>query len=252
MAMVEFSFICPTNNMEMFETNVSASLEKQSFRDYELICVDTQKKHFSAAADALNYGASQASGEYLVFLHHDIVIEDTEYLTKMHDFCKKNNFLIAGAAGVLRAPVLPQLRSKIYSNIVDGPEKRGFLPVDINSVTAAEAVDECFFVIPREVFEKRPFNHFFDTWHLYAVEYSLWAKEQGDNTVVILPFTLWHLSDGASVNQNYFDALNALRKIYRKPIICTMCFFPKNELLFRLRIIYLKLYLFYHFKRRIT
>lgn len=52
---------------------------------YELIGLDNQDGHFPSAAVALNYGANKASGDVLVFLHQDILFDNSSGLSSLTD-----------------------------------------------------------------------------------------------------------------------------------------------------------------------
>ena len=239
---MKLSFICPSNNPQMFNDNVVKSLDIQKNRDFELILVDTQKEHYTSAAAALNAGAARASGEYLVFLHHDIVFESADFIDELLDMIGRCKFLIGGVAGTIMGD--KPHSSKLLSNIDHGVENRRraaskvFLDAPpFTHPMPLETVDECLFVIPAEVFKKRNFPEFIPTWHLYAVEYCLWAYEQDmENPVMLLPVSLWHLSAGNSLNRNYYKALRRLRKIYNKDMITSVGAWPGTPFAFEHKI----------------
>ena len=54
------SIIVPVTNKEIYQTMLVNSLNKQSFRDFEIIEIDAKEKPFNNAAEALNYGVSLA------------------------------------------------------------------------------------------------------------------------------------------------------------------------------------------------
>ena len=245
---MRLSFICPSNNPEIFNENLVKSLDRQKNRDFELILVDTRKEHYSSAAAALNAGAARASGEYLVFLHHDIVLESDDFIDELLNMIDQNDFLIAGVAGAVRNGnrCVRRLRSNIFHGVGDRkrPAASTYYSDPVTEPIPVETLDECCFIISAEVFRKRPFPEFSATWHLYAVEYSLWAHEQDmENPVMLLPLHLWHLSPGSSMNQNYFTALHKLHKIYRKDIICSVGAWPAGFLRFEYRIMRRRIHL---------
>lgn len=209
------SFICASNNRNIFDECLGPSLERQRNRDFELILVDTIEQKYASAAEALNYGASQASGEYLVFLHQDICIEDSDFIDHLLGFLSQSDFYIAGIAGAIAGK--RSWRTATYTNIVHGADRHPAgrrLPGD--KIFFAETLDECLFIIPRDVFAQRQLADFAPTWHLYAVEYSLWANTKSSNSVVVFPLKLWHRSAAASFNADYYDALHVLIRIYRR------------------------------------
>ena len=239
---MRLSFICPSNNLKMFNENIVKSLDRQKNRDFELILVDTQKEHYSSAAAALNAGAARASGEYFVFLHHDIVLESDNFIDELLNMIDSCSFLIAGVAGACRGdtPYSSRARTNILHGGINSRRVPGGIPC--TEIRPLESLDECFFIIPAEVFKKRNFNEFMLTWHLYAVEYCLWAHEQdAENPVMLLPIRLWHLSAGNSLDKSYFAALRNLRKIYRRDIICTVGFWPINPIVFEYKVLRTKI-----------
>ena len=231
------SFICASNNMEIYEQCIVKSLAKQKNTDFELILIDTAEKEYSSAAKALNEGANKAKGEYFVFLHHDIVIEDENFVDKLNLWLNQHNFGIAGVAGTVRLP--NRKKANVVSNIVHG-EKKQVPGIKTTETVSCETLDECLFVIPKKVFFEHQFVELMPTWHLYCVEYCLWAKEHNYD-VLLTPMFLWHKSAGASMNANYFDALLKLRKMYNKDICTTMGLWPQNNIIMYLKIVRYKL-----------
>ena len=53
----------------------------------EMIGVDNSNQRFSSAAAALNWGAEQAQGDVLVFLHQDILFSRAESLAELISAC---------------------------------------------------------------------------------------------------------------------------------------------------------------------
>lgn len=235
------SFICASNDISIFEQCIVPSFNIQKNKDFEIILVDTTQKQYDSAAKALNEGAAKAKGEYLIFLHHDIVIENEDFIDELNNWISKNNFGVAGVAGAVKASIwnYSKSASNIISNIVNGEEK--YSPgIRVTKTTACETLDECFFVIPKKLFIEHQFEELTPTWHLYCVEYCLWAKEH-NYEVLLTPMYLWHKSAGASMNSNYFEALLKLRKKYKKDIYTTMGIWPRNDIIMHMIIIKYKL-----------
>lgn len=225
MVILMLSFICASNNLEIYNKYLKASLAKQVNKNFEIILIDTSKDKYDSAASALNAGAEKACGDYFVFLHHDIVFENKYFTEELNLWVKSNDFYIAGVAGTANIDG----KISIVSNIVHGCQKT--TPGKKYTKTIeCETFDECLFVVPKEVFKKRNFPKYIPTWHLYCVEYCLWVKQQ-NKKVLFMPLQLWHLSDGASMNMNYFDALYEIKKVYKTDIYTTMGNWPKSNLI---------------------
>ena len=65
------SVICVYNNKQILESFLLESLKKQNI-NYELILINNVNNEFTSAAKALNYAATKATGDYLLFVHQDI------------------------------------------------------------------------------------------------------------------------------------------------------------------------------------
>lgn len=236
---MRFSLICPTNDRWKCEHWLLPSLAMQRFRDFEIVFVEATLGSFRSAAAALNAGAAKARGDYLVFLHNDVELIDENVLGSLSDELSGMDFIVAGAAGC-RAVRGKPWRKKTFTNLVHGEHKEH--PGRSTPLAAAmpcETLDECFFVVPRTVWAKRGILEFFSSWHLYAVEYSLWANVQRQGSVVAVPVNIWHHSSGGSFDHSYYDTLRVLAKMYRKwyPVLHTpMGAWPTNLLFLNLRI----------------
>lgn len=111
--MVKVSIIMPVYNASRFLDMSCGSVEKQTLKDVELICVDdgstddsldilnrlkekydfikifTQKNQGSG--QARNYGMSKAQGEYIAFLDADDIFVDKDALEKLYFYGSKND-----------------------------------------------------------------------------------------------------------------------------------------------------------------
>lgn len=211
------SIICVYNNKEILEKYLLKSLKKQENQNYELILQDNTKNQFSSAASALNHGARKAQGEYLIFTHQDINLSDPEWIDKTYKTIQQlDNPGIIGVAG------------KTHDSLVRSNIKQGLKPVDvtpykIRKPIKASTLDECLFIIPKDVFEKHPLSEKrCPDWHLYAVDYVYHIKNSGYNAYII-PTTLEHRSKGASMSEAYYETLPNLQKEYRNMKLIRTC-----------------------------
>ena len=117
--MVKVSIIMPVYNASKYIEQSVISVNNQSLKDIELICIDdgstdnslellnklkdkydfikifTQENQGSG--QARNYGISEASGEYIAFLDADDIFLDDDALEKMYFYGHKNNANMVGA-----------------------------------------------------------------------------------------------------------------------------------------------------------
>lgn len=234
------SIICVYNKEDVLEDCLLASLKKQSYTDYEIILVDSVKHGFDKASDALNFGGNLAKGNYLIFLHQDVVFEDIDVLGKIANECENTDFDYAGLVGFT---VDKNDRIKFYSNIVHGNNK---VPVSdnvvkINTPTEVYSLDECVLIIPRKVFSKNKFRDLGKTWHMYGLDYALQIKDNGGK-IKVLPVRVWHQSDGKSFNLNYYDAVKSLclKSTNHRNIYTIWGKWPTNRGFITLKVLYRK------------
>ena len=197
------SVICAYNNESLLNEMLVESIKKQTYKDYEIIAVDTIKMGFNSAAEALNYGSSISNGEILVFTHQDIELLDENIFYKINGYCNNNDFGLAGIAGVSLS------NRKVYSNVLQGEEKTNGGDT-IDEIVAVDSCDECFFFVKKNLFHG--FEDLGLTWHLYAVEYSLRCINMNES-VVVMPFSVFHKSEG-ELDSSYWKTLTRLGKKY--------------------------------------
>lgn len=106
-----FSICIPTLNEEKYIGGIFGCLEKQTFRDFEVIVADGKssdntKKEVMKFSDKLpviflespkrgvsfqrNYAAKSAKGKYIIFFDADVMIED-DFLQKINSYLEKED-----------------------------------------------------------------------------------------------------------------------------------------------------------------
>ena len=106
-----FSICIPTLNEEKYIGGILGCLEKQTFRDFEVIVADGKssdntKKEVMRFSDKLpvtflespqkgvsfqrNYAAKSAKGKYIIFFDADVMIED-DFLQKINSYLEKED-----------------------------------------------------------------------------------------------------------------------------------------------------------------
>jgi glycosyltransferase involved in cell wall biosynthesis len=210
------SIICVYNNKEILNKYLIESLKNQT-ATYELILVDNRSNKFKSAASALNHGAKQAHGDYFVFAHQDIYFSDVEWIKNtLNELEKLEKIGIVGVAG------------KTTDSLVRSNIKQGITPVDVSpykikKVEKASTLDECLFIIPREVYLENNLNEVTcPDWHLYAVDYVYDIKNKGLEAYLI-PSLLEHRSKGASMSKSYYTTLPNLQKKYFSKWLIRTC-----------------------------
>jgi hypothetical protein len=195
------SVVSVYNNRAILEECLLTSLIHQN-TDYQLITLDNTKNQFKSASEALNHGGSLANGDYILFIHQDIVLESESWLRDLEQSLNElDNLGVAGVAG-RSADVWD-----VITNITHGIPPDRASRYHVTAPMKVQTIDECAFVVSKSVFDRLKFDertcyH----WHLYSVAYCLSANRLG-YSVYVLPLGLYHKSEGASMSKDYFLVL---------------------------------------------
>ncbi len=214
------SLICVFNNPEQLKNQLKASLEIQQV-DYEFIAIDNTKNRFKSAAEALNYGSEEASGEILIYSHQDIWLKRTDEIKRFSSAIERCQVgTIVGSQGV-REP-----KKLYYENLTSGKILEKKIIEDFKEdLYEVSCVDEGFFGMKKETWDMLKFNEeLCDNWHLYCVEMCLHTRKLG-NQVYVFPSQLHHFSKG-TISLGYMNNLKRLCEVYRNDFkyIWTTCY----------------------------
>lgn len=185
------SVVSVFNHQEKLEHCLAKSLSSQTV-PYEFIPVDNRNGQFKNAASALNFGASKAKGQWILFVHQDVHLLWPDWLEKAEGILKQLNpkgwsgivgrTLSGKYAGVLRD------RDGVY--VFDEPF--GF-PVEV------QTLDELLLIHRSEGENFHYFDESLPSWHAYGIDACCTAIERGFSNYV-LPLPVWHDSD--SINRS--------------------------------------------------
>ncbi len=202
------SIVCTCNNKTILNNYLLKGLDKQS-SDYELIVLEDSKTDFKSAAEALNYGGNKARGDYIIFVHQDVRMESSTWLSDVEKLADNiPNLGIAGVAG--KSVESPEVVTNVKHG--DDPHMAGNR---IDKPLKVQTLDECLLMVPKKVFQNQKFDK--DTcngWHLYGVDYCLMMDQMGLD-VYVLPFTIIHKSSGDPFADEYYRILGRLFNKYK-------------------------------------
>ncbi|KKN13928.1 hypothetical protein LCGC14_1001340 [marine sediment metagenome] len=209
-----FSIICIYTNKELMSSCLLNSINKQNYKNYELILIDNSNNKFPSASKALNWAAKRAKGDYLLFIHQDVDLIEPNSLEKISFYLKHLNKIgIIGVVGVLIGKKNRSLRQ--FNQIEHGIPRVKTWGRIINKPVLIDCVDECLFIIPKDIFDLYPFDdQVIDGWDLYSVDYCYTIKKYNLN-VYVLPIKIYHVSDGLK-NFRFIKYFITLSKIIKK------------------------------------
>lgn len=209
------SIVCVYNNEEIFKNYILKSLRNQD-SEFELIKINNTKGNFKSAAEALNYGAENAKGKYIMFVHQDVDLSSKEWLIEAENWLDSiPNLGIAGVAAMSEVGSSNQERGRNVITNGNPPNIwHGGNP--IKEPEPVQTLDECLIIIPKHVFNILQFDEkTCDDWHLYATDYCLSIKRYEYDAFVI-PMFIHHRSAGASFSEKYYITLKKVMKKHEK------------------------------------
>jgi hypothetical protein len=227
------SVISIINNNDIAKEFLLRGLSRQN-TPFDLILLDNKDHSYRSAAQAYNEGSAKASGDYLMFIHQDVLLTSNNWLKEAENSLSTvSNLGVAGVAGMLQPIFVNDLEvcARYYllkkldlikvwyyrygrGNVFHGHEKKPWLGKFTSEVLSTRTLDELLLIIPARVFENSKFDQTTcDDWHLYAVDYSLSASQKCLD-VCVLPHSVVHLSLG-NLNKAYFKTLMKLIEKHR-------------------------------------
>lgn len=220
---IDLSIIVIFNNKEKLEKELLNSLNKQNVCS-ELILVDNSEGKFKSASSALNYGASQATKTFLMFVHQDIIFEDESSLEKLFTFLKNHPDSVIGVAGKRFN------EKKVYSNIKQGAKKDIFINGQFNEFIRVDCLDECLMMCSKCLYNQIKFDEeVCDAWDLYVCDFCFSAGLRGIS-IFCVDSEIWHTSLG-NPKHAFYKCLKRICKKYkgRLSIISTCCTYVRNN-----------------------
>lgn len=203
------SIVAVYNDDNLLNRILIPSIKNQTAK-HELILIDNTGGKFKSAAAAFNFGAKQANGEYIMFVHQDVELDLPSWLETAENLVRNIPDLgIAGVAGMSEGGKDDKERGRGYFSYC------GEIWQYSNAVQASEQVqtlEECLLIIPRAVFNKLQFDEIiFDSWHCYGTDYCLSIAQLGLKSYVIPKF-IYH----RSLRHHVKDLLKYQKRLYNK------------------------------------
>lgn len=181
------SVICVFNDVETLRGRLLSSLASQT-EEHEVITVDNRDSRFERAATALNWGASQAKGDCLLFSHQDVAFLSPDWFRRAQETLSGDSFdSWYGVAGQTRS-------GKFRGLLLDRAALSG-QPFD--TPLEVQTLDECLLIHRRVAAGFKYFDEDVPGWHAYGVEACCAAIRRGETNYVV-PLPIWH--DSKSTN----------------------------------------------------
>jgi hypothetical protein len=191
------SVVCVFNDAEVLERRLLPRLGSQS-SEHELVAVDNRGSRFSSAAQALNWGARRAHGNWLLFVHQDVELLSEDWLAHAERMMEHMPgpagwFGVAGATADGRLVGILRDRAAVWGEAFAAPLE-------------VQTLDECVLLRRRDEGREEYFDGSMPGWHAYGVEACCAAARAGA-TNYVLPLPVWH--DSKATNLAGLEAAHA-------------------------------------------
>jgi hypothetical protein len=195
------SVVCVYNNRALLERCLLSSLERQS-TPCDVVAVDNRDCAFASAASALNHGAEQTTGEWILFAHQDVSLLSRDWLARAEAILTR--YSPKGWVGVVGL----DHRGKLKGFMLD---RAMLLGQPFDALDDVQTLDECLLIHRRLPKGQRYFDEALGGWHAYGVDACCSAIRDGrKNYAISLP--IWH--DSPSTNQSGLE--EAHKYVWRK------------------------------------
>ncbi|NLD61719.1 hypothetical protein GX645_04640 [Candidatus Sumerlaeota bacterium] len=200
---LEYSFdiVCVYNNKQVLDdVFLPYYINNKNDALFRLHPVDNRQNIFESAVEAFNSVLPECLGKWILFSHQDVALLSEHWLEQCADMLYTlSNWAVAGVAGMVPEGETNEQRGRSVVRTGVSLEVQEWWPWgnEITASTKVQTVDELLFIIPRALLQQLPFDgSTCDSWHLYAVDYSLSAKEALGLDTYVLPLLVYHQSSG--------------------------------------------------------
>ena len=204
-----FSIVCIFNKPDLLKKDLLDSLERQTFREFEVVTLDTKAEGFDRASASLNAACARAKGRYLVVAHQDMIFTQPDTLERLAAECEpafeQDGYGLLGSAGAYAG-------GGGFNGMeeTDGP---------VPGIVPCMTVDECILVLPRRLKEQFQFSDLGKTWHAYGADICMQLGQAGYK-IGVFRAPVWHdwgtpETGSQTTDLNYFMTMGKLTWKYR-------------------------------------
>ena len=207
---------CCANDIKMMEEMLLPSLEMQNAEIDKLI-IDNSKGKYKSAAEAYNKEIKNKECDIIIFAHQDFGFKSSNSIEKIISIFEDNEKILLGLAGM-------DLDGVVYSNLKYKNEE--FITNNrVNTkLKKVVSLDECFFAIRKNDFDKFQFNEkVCDDWHLYVVELCYRMSIEDGYTVYVYNEGGYHKKNKPlkrEINYSFIRGMNKLCIAYKNKVKC--------------------------------
>lgn len=206
---------------QVLSKDLSENIDNTIDCEYELVVIDNSENHYSIF-EAYNLGIEQSKGEYLCFVHDDVLFSTKGWGKTIERIFSEDHFIgLIGVAGAKFKTKMPSPWWKTPENqkvmhIIQhfGNGKIETESFGFNNKTRQEVVtiDGLFMVLRKKT--TIVFNSKIQGFHNYDLNISFECIQKGYKIVVTNEILIEHFSTG-SINASWVDSAFIVHDIYK-------------------------------------
>lgn len=199
--------------------------------DYEIISIDNSDNRYSIFS-AYNEGVKRAKGEYLCFMHEDIIFHSVGWGRMIAETFKDGKVGMLGVLGTAYfSPVMSSWWNAPISakkgKVIQGTVKNGYYETYVDgyenytSDNFVVAVDGLWMCIRKSLFQEciiRFDDKTFSGFHFYDIDISFQVVKSGYK-IEIVGIDIEHRSFG-KLNDSFFESREKFQDKWFKPLCC--------------------------------
>lgn len=200
---------------------ISEELEKNIAEtigcEYELVVIDNSNNRYSICS-AYNFGVEKSKGEFLCFLHEDVLFHTKNWGRIIEKSFEKNKIGLIGVVGGHYLPNIPctwNTSGIISGGLLQGYTEDGIYKTHLyenmrykkgENIVDVVAVDGLFMAMQKSIFEYISWDeNLFNDFHFYDMDICMQIQVLGFRVVVLYDLLIEHKSLG---NYNTIWACN--------------------------------------------
>jgi glycosyltransferase involved in cell wall biosynthesis len=207
---------------QIISAELSANIKDTIGSDYELVVIDNSLDTYSIF-EAYNLGIEKSTGEYLCFMHDDILIHTQNWGIVINNIFNDDQKI--GLIGIAGARIKTMMPSGWWNcpnefkeiNIIQHLENKvvekweyGF---NNGSLSEVVAIDGVFMVLRKD--KRIHFDTELKGFHNYDLNISLECKNKEYKIVVTNEILIEHFSNG-NINKSWQDSTMKIHELYLK------------------------------------
>lgn len=208
--------------------DLSENIKKTIGCDYELTIIDNSENKYSIF-EAYNLGIEKSKGEYLCFIHDDILFHTDGWGNVINQIFKKYVEIgLIGVAGAKSKSKMPSAwwfcpkEDKVANIIQSSPNgiiEKWIEGFDTNSRAEVVVIDGVFMAMRKD--NRIRFSLEMTGYHNYDLNISFEYKKYGYEIVVTKEILIEHFSEG-NINGEWVESAYKIYRIYRNNLSLTI------------------------------